>query len=87
MLSETTDRIENGSLPRTLENSDWRLYVGRPLLNDWQGFCQMWSNITYVRYQAFMRDYDAEDAAEDIAEEFTGEREADMKETTSCARS
>ena len=78
-LYTVAERIRHGELPSCLQNSDWRLFVGRDhLSSSWTDFCCAWQNIAWVRYQGFERDADAEAAAED----FEGETEVDSSCTT-----
>jgi len=59
-------RIASGALPRTLEGADWRRHSAwRTQFPDWTSWCRMWLGVAWVRYQAFVRDADAEAEAED----------------------
>lgn len=62
------DLIARGELPPTLRGGDPARYRGRSSHPPtWPGWCEMWRDIAWVRYQAFERDAEAEDAAREAA--------------------
>lgn len=58
---DVSERIKRGELPACLEGGDWLNYAGRGKHDaSWDGLIAMWFGVTWVRYQAFERDDNAE---------------------------
>lgn len=72
LADELQVMVEDGRLPLCLEGRNWRDYAGHPYAAAppdafdtvswrWWRWCRMWFDVTYVRMQAFDRDFDVAD--------------------------
>ncbi len=59
------EQIARGELPSVLRGGDWRSYLGREHPKTYDGWCDAWFGIAWVRLQAFERETEAEWAAEE----------------------
>lgn len=62
------EQIDRGELPSVLRGADWRSYLSREHPKTWQGWCDAWRGIAWVRLQAFERESEAECAAAEYEE-------------------